>query len=373
MEIRARYTLIGLFTLASVLAAFAFVYWLNNAGGLVSREIYRVKFENTVSGLLKGSAVLFNGIRVGEVTDLELDAEHPKQIMAILAVDRETPVRADTVAGIEFQGLTGAPVVSLKGGSAAAEALTSADGTPPTLVASPDAGESMTEAARGVLRNIDGVVSDNSQPLKDLIANFNTFAEVLAKNKERIDGILGGLERMTGGAKKTAQGVFNLVAATEFPDVTAVPAGQLVIAEPEVLGALFNDEITVESPEGERSTTLKGKWPDTLSRVLQTRIVQSFENANYLDVIGRQPDTFQANYQLLLDLRNFRVVTAAEPYAEITLGAKIVGEDGKILGAKIFRSNVPTSTADEASVAAGLNAAFRQAVTELVTWTCKTI
>ena len=52
---------------------FGFVYWLNNAGGLSERTVYQVRFENTVSGLLPGAAVLFNGIRVGEVTGLQLD------------------------------------------------------------------------------------------------------------------------------------------------------------------------------------------------------------------------------------------------------------------------------------------------------------
>src|SRR5438045_4165488 len=104
MEIRARYTLIGLFTLATVAAAFAFVYWLNHAGGLTQQTLYRARFENTVSGLLKGSAVLFNGIRVGEVVALELTPENPKQVTAVLSVNSETPVRADTTAGIEFQG-----------------------------------------------------------------------------------------------------------------------------------------------------------------------------------------------------------------------------------------------------------------------------
>ena len=68
MEIRARYVLIGAFTLAVIAAGFGFVYWLNNAGGLRERAVYRVRFEGSVSGLLAGSAVLFNGIRVGEVT-----------------------------------------------------------------------------------------------------------------------------------------------------------------------------------------------------------------------------------------------------------------------------------------------------------------
>ena len=70
MEIRARYVQIGAFTLAVIAAGFAFVYWLNNAGGLRERTVYQIRFESSVSGLLVGSAVLFNGIRVGEVTGL---------------------------------------------------------------------------------------------------------------------------------------------------------------------------------------------------------------------------------------------------------------------------------------------------------------
>jgi len=102
MEIRARYTLIGLFTLSAIAAAFAFVYWLNHAGGLTQQSLYRARFENTVSGLLKGSAVLFNGIRVGEIIDLQLSPENPKQVTAIMSVDQQTPVRSDTKVGIEF-------------------------------------------------------------------------------------------------------------------------------------------------------------------------------------------------------------------------------------------------------------------------------
>ncbi|ODR96116.1 hypothetical protein AUC69_15180 [Methyloceanibacter superfactus] len=64
METRARYALIGLFMLAIIVASFGFVYWLENKGGFGERETYRVRFESSVSGLLVGSAVLFNGIRV---------------------------------------------------------------------------------------------------------------------------------------------------------------------------------------------------------------------------------------------------------------------------------------------------------------------
>jgi phospholipid/cholesterol/gamma-HCH transport system substrate-binding protein len=132
METRARYIVIGLFTLAVVVAGFLFVYWLQNVGGLQRQATYKIRFESPVSGLLKGATVHFNGIRVGEVTDLGLTAEDPKQVMVTAALDPATPVRADTRVEIEFQGLTGATVISLRGGSATAPPLS---GEPPLLVA----------------------------------------------------------------------------------------------------------------------------------------------------------------------------------------------------------------------------------------------
>ena len=82
METRARYALIGLFMLAVIAASFGFVYWLENKGGFSQRETYLVKFQGSVSGLLVGSAVLFNGLRVGEVTELGLQADAPQDVTA---------------------------------------------------------------------------------------------------------------------------------------------------------------------------------------------------------------------------------------------------------------------------------------------------
>src|SRR5437868_1159215 len=118
METRAPYALIGLFVTAVIAAVFGFVYWLHNGGGLSERTAYRIRYENTVSGLLTGAAVLFNGIRVGEVTNLKLDPGSPQLVIATIAVDAKTPVRADTKVGLDFQGLTGVHVVTLQGGSA---------------------------------------------------------------------------------------------------------------------------------------------------------------------------------------------------------------------------------------------------------------
>jgi len=373
MEIRARYTLIGFFTLSAVAAVFAFVYWLNHAGGLTKQTLYRVRFENTVSGLLKGSGVQFNGIRVGEVVGLQLNPENPKQVTAVMSIDRDTPVRADTKVAIAFQGLTGSPVLSLDGGAANAPPVTSTDNQPPLLAADPDAGQNMTDSARSVLRHIDTVVTDNAEPLRSLIANINTFSTALARNSDRVDGILSGLERMTGGGTQKAAGhVFDLKAVQGFPAMAKIPQGQMVIPEPDVVGSVFNDQVAVVTPAGDRSTLFQAKWPDTLSRLVQSRVVQSFENAGYLKTMGRQPDGLKIDYQLLIDLRSFQIVMSTTPTAEIAFSAKIIGENGNILGAKLFEARVPSSIVDEASAVAALNQVFNKVITDLVVWTCQT-
>ena len=143
METRARFILVGLFAVAVIAAGFLFVYWLNNTGGLGERASYRVRFEGSVSGLRPGSAVLFNGIRVGEVTRLQLSAERPDEVLATVSVERTTPVSGHE-GGIEFQGLLGAASVSLVGGASGAPLPAPSDGEAALLVADPAASRDLT-------------------------------------------------------------------------------------------------------------------------------------------------------------------------------------------------------------------------------------
>jgi phospholipid/cholesterol/gamma-HCH transport system substrate-binding protein len=167
METRAPFVVVGAFVLAAIAAVFGFVYWLHNTGGLGPRATYHVQFDGSVPGLLVGAAVLFNGIRVGEVTDLGLAPDSPRRVNATISVSSTTPVRSDTKVSLEFQGLTGVPVIALEGGM-----LLANSGEVPTLIAEPGAGQGMTQAARDALRRVDSVLAENAEPLKNTIANL---------------------------------------------------------------------------------------------------------------------------------------------------------------------------------------------------------
>ncbi len=203
METKANYFLVGVFTISVIAAACAFVYWFSRTGEGGQRAVYRAIFDGSVSGLRRGSSVLFNGIKYGEVTALKLDPNNPHKVVATLTVEKQTPVRTDTKVTLEYQGLTGAASVALKGGSETTPALEGENDQLPTLYADPGAGQDLVQNARDVMSHVDQVVqrvdtllADNDASLRATVRNIEAFTEAL--NRERIDKILGGLEKITG-------------------------------------------------------------------------------------------------------------------------------------------------------------------------------
>ena len=375
METRARYALIGLFMLAVILASFGFVYWLENKGGFTQRANYQIRFEGSVSGLLVGSTVLFNGINVGEVTDLALNPEHPQQVIATVAVDRGTPIGTDTLVSIETQGLTGGAAVAMTGGSAAPPIAPGEGAAPPVLIAKAGAGQDWTQAARDAFQHIDGILSDNSESLHDAIANIDSFSDALARNSDKVDGILAGLERMTGGGTSQAEiPVYDLVAASTVPPPPAgAPSWLLVVPEPTTLMGFNTDKILLQPATGESVPVPNAKWSDNLPVLFQEKVIQSFENAGYARSVSRTREGVTGDYQLLIDIRRFHLSTSSEPIAEIDFVAKILGQDGKIIGAQSFQASSPAKGTDALAYVAALDEASGKVLSELLAWTTDAI
>ena len=202
MERKAHYALIGLFTFAVVAGAFGFVFWLHHSSGKKQAVAYRVIFDSTVSGLHVGGNVLFNGIRAGEVTRLTLDPDKPSQVVAMLAVNKATPIRSDTKVGLEFQGLTGVASVSLKGVSATTPLIEREEGEPPTLKADPSASQDMMQAARDVLNRAEEVIAANQEAIRQAVKDIATFSASLARNSDNVDIIVSDAKDTMKNAKE---------------------------------------------------------------------------------------------------------------------------------------------------------------------------
>src|SRR6201999_550215 len=188
METRGNYVLIGSFTLAVIAAAFGFVLWFQSLHTTKARSPLRVIFEGPASGLRNGGSVNFNGIRIGEVISVKLD--NPRRVVAQAMIENNAPIRKDTLVGLEFQGLTGVAAISLKGGQESAPPVPLDEDGVPVLVADPNGLQDVTEAIRGTLQNINRVVADNQQAVKNSLRNLETFTGSLARNSEKIDDLM---------------------------------------------------------------------------------------------------------------------------------------------------------------------------------------
>jgi phospholipid/cholesterol/gamma-HCH transport system substrate-binding protein len=367
METRAPFAIIGAFVLAAVVAVFGFVYWLNNTGGMGPRTSYHVQFDGSVPGLLVGAGVLFNGIRVGEVTALGLAPDSPRRVNATISVASTTPVRADTKISLEFQGLTGVPVIALEGGT-----QTASSGAVPTLIAEPGAGQSMTQAARDALRKVDSVLSENSEPLKDTIANLKVFSEGLARNTGKLDSIVSGLEKMTGGGTPAQKVTYDLRAARDQASEGKTLKSQLAIPEPSAVAMLVTQRMLF-SPVKEYPGFAEFLWADSIPKLLQARMLDSFENYDIAHAPLRQSDIGQADVQLLIDIRRFRVATDSDPTAEIGLSARLVDKGGKVIASRLFEDNQKLGRLEPAAAVAAFNEAFGRLARDVIGWTVQSL
>lgn len=367
METRAPFAVVGAFVLAAIIAVFGFVYWLHNSGGLGPRTTYHVQFDGSVPGLLIGAGVLFNGIRVGEVTDLALAPDNPRRVNATISVAATTPVRSDTKVGLEFQGLTGVPVIALEGGT-----LLANTGAVPTLIAEAGAGQSMTQAARDALRKVDSVLSENSEPLKKTIANLQTFTDGLARNTGKLDSIIAGLEKLTGGGTPAQKTTYDLQAPQNLGPADKTLKGPLAIPEPTAVAMLATQRMLF-SPAKDYPGFADFLWADSIPKLLQARLIESFENYDIAHAPLHASDIGQADYQLLIDVRRFRVAVEAGPAAEIGLSARIVDKDGKVIASRLFEGSRKLDKLEPGPAAAAFSDAFGRIAKDMIAWTVQAL
>jgi len=213
METRANSALIGLFTIAVVAAAIGFVVWFARLAEGTKVDHYQVVFSGSITGLSVGSSVLFNGIRVGQVDTLDLLPNDPSRVVARITVKDSTPVKVDTRARMEFQGLTGAAYIQLYGGSADSPAL---EAPPEQEVATiyaerselqnlvDGARDTVTQAAQTLTR-IDDFIRKNEGGLATTVNNVQTFTQALADNSGNVSSFL----KQTGEAAQSISRLSN--------------------------------------------------------------------------------------------------------------------------------------------------------------------
>src|SRR5579863_2131263 len=117
MERNANYALVGLISTILLIAMIVFILWLTNFALSARYDVYDVVFHGPIQGLSRGGDVQFNGIKVGEVSDIKLDSNDPNLVHAFARVRSDTPVRQDSTATLEGQGITGVTYIQIAAGT----------------------------------------------------------------------------------------------------------------------------------------------------------------------------------------------------------------------------------------------------------------
>lgn len=172
MEKNANYALVGLSTLILTIALAVFVVWLARLSVARDYDQYDIVFQGPVRGLNEGSEVHFNGIKVGEVTKIALDKYNPRNVIARVRVTEDVPIRVDSYATLEPQGITGLNYVQITAGT----------GTRPLLK---DADKARCERL-GLGRECIPVIRSQRSTISDLLEGGGT---VLTRTIEALDRV----------------------------------------------------------------------------------------------------------------------------------------------------------------------------------------
>ena len=233
METRANFVAIGAFTLAVIAGAFLFVLWMAGYGGGSELTRYRVVFQGSVSGLARGGTVLFNGLRVGEVKSVDFLPNDPSRVAAIIEVSNRIPVRQDTRARLEMQGLTGGSAIALTGGAPNAKPLQAKAGQPPTLIAEPSQIQNLlvnvqniSAKADSVLTRADKLIADSGPAFADTVKNIDGFSKTLNDASGGLAGAITGIGEigrkigpLAGKLEKLSDDTDKLVSAVDAAKV----------------------------------------------------------------------------------------------------------------------------------------------------------
>ncbi len=276
METKANYVLIGTFTILVTVFLLGFALWAAKFSSDATWQRYQVIFNEPVTGLTEGSSVQYNGISVGTVEQLKLDARDPRRVQALLKLETDAPIKIDTRAKMSQAGLTGSPFIQLTGGSPGAALLRPDDRNDiPVIQTEPSALQNIADTANKLVARLDDALSEeNIARISDTLENLRATTDAISGQREDISQLL----------------VNARIASEELRKTLNTTNGALDKVDREVIA----------------------KLPDTMAKL--DRAIASFEaagnNANVLIAENRAPlrtftrDGLQQVAPTLLELRS---------------------------------------------------------------------
>jgi len=233
METRANFIAVGLFVIALFLSLLAFIVWLSNWQAERNYRDYWIYFSGSVKGLRVGSSVTYRGITVGEVTSIGFPEDgNVERILVKTRIDEDAPIRTDTIASLEIQGLAGGALVNLRGGSNAAPRIEPEEDKKYAVITSgPSQLDRLLAGAPALVEQVQELVAraslalsdDNQAAIGEILRNMATLSTALAGKADSIEAIVGDAEGTLAEIRKAAASAQSVAGVLER-DVPAAMA-----------------------------------------------------------------------------------------------------------------------------------------------------
>nr|WP_215728824.1 MlaD family protein [Campylobacter vulpis] len=104
--------------------------WLGGYSEEESFEYYEIHTQESVAGLGLKAPVRLLGVEVGSVENISIYTRQNLGVNILIKVKKGTPIKEDTFATLQLQGITGLKFIQLQGGSVNSKKLMSDEGYP---------------------------------------------------------------------------------------------------------------------------------------------------------------------------------------------------------------------------------------------------
>jgi phospholipid/cholesterol/gamma-HCH transport system substrate-binding protein len=229
METRASHIAVGAFVMLLLLGGFGFVIWVSKFSEQTTEVDHFARFTGSVQGLNIGSNVLFGGIPIGHVTAINVDRDDPALARVDMTVNADVPIRSDSVATLDMQGITGGVLVEISRGTAKGKMVKPGTEIPSGYTALErlltGAPELISKGNLVLDRAAMFLSSENAAAVGRVLMNIDKLVQGLVDNSSKLGATLEDVEN---AAKQitTASSEFGKL-ATDLRGVSGKLSGQI--------------------------------------------------------------------------------------------------------------------------------------------------
>lgn len=181
--------------------------------------------------------------------------------------------------------------------------------------------------------------------------------------------IAAALAATLGGcATAPALVTYGLAAPVERVAAPMRLPGLILVVEPTAIALYASERVVVREPDGALSYLPGVQYAAPLPALVQTRVIETFENASRIGGVARPGDRVTPNYQLNSTIRTFWIDAQAN-LAVVEIAVRAVDErDGSVADAKVFSARVPVAAIEGRTAMLGLEAALAEVMLDIVRW-----